>query len=170
MQQHTDFEMTRKIRRSPSRSLPCPSSSSSLPFSTFHEIERSQLHTHARNSQTREGKKRKGNDNSRDNSSFKKIEKGERERERDPVTAAGAFTLLKITGADTSGKIKKGREEEGGGGGEACLISRSIKTALRRAARKEKDRKDGFLAIRQHPLRASKASAERKSAYRAKIY
>lgn len=168
MQQHTDFEMTRKIRRSPSRSLPCPSSSSSLPFSTFHEIERSQLHTHARNSQTREGKKRKGNDNSRDNSSFKKIEKGE--RERDPVTAAGAFTLLKITGADTSGKIKKGREEEGGGGGEACLISRSIKTALRRAARKEKDRKDGFLAIRQHPLRASKASAERKSAYRAKIY
>lgn len=85
------------------------------------------------------------------------------------MTAAGAFTLLKITGADTSGKIKKGREE-GGGGGEACLISRSIKTALRRAARKEKDRKDGFLAIRQHPLRASKASAERKSAYRAKIY
>lgn len=167
MQQHTDFEMTRKIRRSPSRSLPCPSSSSSLPFSTFHEIERSQLHTHARNSQTREGKKGKERKWC-DNSSFKKIEKGE--RERDPVTAAGAFTLLKITGADTSGKIKKGREEGGGGGGEACLISRSIKTALRRAARKEKDRKDGFLAIRQHPLRASKASAERKSAYRAKIY
>lgn len=164
MQQHTDFEMTRKIRRSPSRSLPCPSSSSSLPFSTFHEIERSQLHTRARNSQTREEKKERKRC---DNSSFKKIEKGE--RKRDPVTAAGAFTLLKITGADTSGKIKKGREEEGGGG-EACLISRSIKTALRRAARKEKDRKDGFLAIRQHPLRASKASAERKSAYRAKIY